>query len=134
MVSPRPAPKRRRVTPYLSTFQATKAAQRYTLVNSFAEGQGGSRSSMPLTSGEIVSSAAGGQSDSLANLISPASAIPDSSSMPPPLFTTSVVMTPNPVTAPLFSSSTPVSIFYSLIGDFHASGKDMPVISPASSQ
>ncbi|MFS7943743.1 hypothetical protein Hanom_Chr06g00503811 [Helianthus anomalus] len=45
--------------------------------------------------------------------------------MPPPLFTTSVVMTPIPVTTPLFSSSTPVSIFYSPIGDFHASGKDM---------
>ncbi|MFS7943744.1 hypothetical protein Hanom_Chr06g00503821 [Helianthus anomalus] len=55
--------------PSLSTFQATKAAQALH-ADSLAEGQDGSGSSMPLTSGEIVYSAAGGQSVSLADLIS----------------------------------------------------------------
>ncbi|KAJ0520241.1 hypothetical protein HanIR_Chr10g0457211 [Helianthus annuus] len=128
MVSPRPAPKKRRITPSLSTFQATKAAQALH-ADYLAESQGGSGSFMPLTSGEIFSSATGGQSVSLADLISQASVIPVSSLMPPPLFTTSVVMTPNPVTTPLLSSSTPVSIFDSPNGDFHASGKDKPVTS-----
>ncbi|KAM0050529.1 hypothetical protein Hdeb2414_s0008g00298591 [Helianthus debilis subsp. tardiflorus] len=59
MVSPRPTPKRHRITRSLSTFQATKAAQALH-ADSLAGSQGGSGSSMPLTSGEIVSSAAGG--------------------------------------------------------------------------
>ncbi|KAM0055321.1 hypothetical protein Hdeb2414_s0006g00204781 [Helianthus debilis subsp. tardiflorus] len=67
IVSPRPVPKRRKLLPSLSTFQATKAAQALH-ADSIAEGQGGSGYSMPLTSGDIVSSAAGGQSVSLADL------------------------------------------------------------------
>ncbi|KAJ0467634.1 hypothetical protein HanIR_Chr14g0687481 [Helianthus annuus] len=128
LVSLRPAPKRRRIMPPLSTFQATKAAQALH-VGSLAEAQVESGSSMPLTSGEIVPSAAGGQSVTLADLISQASAFTTGSSMPPPLFTTSIVMTPSSVTTPLFSSSTPVSIFDSPISDFLVSGKDMPVTS-----
>ncbi|KAJ0549843.1 hypothetical protein HanHA300_Chr07g0238601 [Helianthus annuus] len=49
--------------------------------------------------------------------------------MPPPLFTTSVVMTPSPITTPLFSNSTPAFIFDSPIGDFPMSGKEMPTTS-----
>ncbi|KAJ0796050.1 hypothetical protein HanPI659440_Chr04g0157681 [Helianthus annuus] len=128
MVSPRPVLKRQKIMLYLSTFQATKAAQALH-AGSCTEAQAGSGSSMPLTSRDIVSSAAGGQSVPLADLISQASVVPVSSSMPPPLFTTSVIMTPSPVTTPLFSSSTPVSIFDSLIGDFPVSGKEMPTTS-----
>ncbi|MFS7943740.1 hypothetical protein Hanom_Chr06g00503771 [Helianthus anomalus] len=62
IVSPFPVPKRRKLMPSLSTFQATKAARAL-----HADGSG---SSMPLTSSEIVYSAAGGQSISLADLIS----------------------------------------------------------------
>ncbi|KAJ0902759.1 hypothetical protein HanPSC8_Chr08g0340911 [Helianthus annuus] len=108
LVSPQHAPKRRRMMPPLTPFQPTKTAQ--TLhAGSFAEAQVESGSSMPLTTGEIVPSAAGGQSVPLADLISQASVASVSSSLPLPLFTTSVVMTPSSVTTPLFSSSTPVS-------------------------
>ncbi|MFS7916035.1 hypothetical protein Hanom_Chr02g00172371 [Helianthus anomalus] len=107
VVSPRPAPKR----------------------HSLAEAQVKSGSYMLLTSGEIVTSAAGGHSVSLADLISQASVLPVGSFMPPPLFTTSVVMTPSHVSTPLFSRSTPASTFDSLIGDFPVSGKVMPTTS-----
>ncbi|MFS7944150.1 hypothetical protein Hanom_Chr06g00508691 [Helianthus anomalus] len=63
------APKRLRMMPSLSTFQATKAAQ-LLHADSLAEAQVESGSSMPLTSREIVVSAAGGQSVSLADMIS----------------------------------------------------------------
>ncbi|MFS8034113.1 hypothetical protein Hanom_Chr17g01577401 [Helianthus anomalus] len=116
MVSLRPVPKSRKIMPSFSTFQA----------DSLAEAQVESGSSIPLTYGEIVSSAASGQSVPLADLISQASAVLIGSSMPLPLFTTSVIMTPNPVTMPLFSSSILVSIFDSPIGDFPVFGKEMP--------
>ncbi|KAF5821832.1 hypothetical protein HanRHA438_Chr01g0020011 [Helianthus annuus] len=125
VVSPRPAPKRHRVMPSLSTFQATKIAQ-LLHADALGEAQVEGRSSMPLSSGEITTSAVGGQSVSLADLISQASVLSVSSSMPPPLFTASVVITPSPVSMPLFSSSTPASIFDSPIGDFPVSEKEMP--------
>ncbi|MFS7897804.1 hypothetical protein Hanom_Chr02g00172431 [Helianthus anomalus] len=112
VVSSRPAPKMRRVMPSLSIFQATKTAQ---LLHVDPEAQVKSGSFMLLTFGEIVTSAAGGHSVSLADLISQTSVLPVGTSMPPPLFTASVVMTPSQVSTPLFSSSTPASIFDSLI-------------------
>ncbi|MFS7960188.1 hypothetical protein Hanom_Chr08g00700251 [Helianthus anomalus] len=128
VVSPRPVPKRRKIMPSLSTFQANKGAQPLH-ADSLSEAQVESGSSMPLTSEEIVTSSAGGQSVPLADLISQASAFPIGSSMPLPLFTTFVIMMPNPVTTSLFSSSTPVSVFDSPIGDFPVSGKEMPTTS-----
>ncbi|KAF5804791.1 hypothetical protein HanRHA438_Chr05g0211161 [Helianthus annuus] len=130
LVSPTHAPKRRRMMPPLTTFQGTKAAQALMLV-SLVEAQVESGSSMPLTSGEIVPSAAGGQSIPLEDLISQVSVVSVRSSLPPPLFTTAVVMTPGSVTTPLFSSSTPVSMFDSSVGDFFVSGKEMPTTSAA---
>ncbi|MFS7944146.1 hypothetical protein Hanom_Chr06g00508641 [Helianthus anomalus] len=151
IVSPRPAPKRLSM---MSSFPLSKLRRLfncYTLVSgcvslyrawsfvcfltvgfdadSLVEAQVESGSSMPLTSREIVASTVGGQSVSLADLISQASVLPVGSSMPPSLFTTSVVMTPSPVTTPLFSSSAPASIFHSLIGDFPVSRKEMPTTS-----
>ncbi|MFS7929956.1 hypothetical protein Hanom_Chr04g00338481 [Helianthus anomalus] len=114
--------------PSLSTFQATKATQ-LLHADSLAEAEVESGSSMPLTSGNIVTSAAGGQSIPLADLKSQASAFPVGSSMLPLLFTTSVVMTPSSVTTPLFSSSTPTSILDSPMGDVPVSGKEMPTTS-----
>ncbi|MFS7954605.1 hypothetical protein Hanom_Chr07g00632501 [Helianthus anomalus] len=83
VVSPRPAPKWCRTIPSLSTFQATKTAQLlHTVTLAGAQVEGGS--SIPLTSGEISTSAIGGQSMPLVELISQASMHPGSSSMLPP--------------------------------------------------
>ncbi|KAF5809720.1 hypothetical protein HanRHA438_Chr04g0170831 [Helianthus annuus] len=130
LVSPKQAPKRRRMMPPLTAFQAIKAAHALP-VGSFAEAQVGGGSSMPLSSVEIVPSAAGGQSLPLADLISQASAVAVSPSLPPSLFTTAMVVTPSSVTTPLFSSSTPVSLFDSPVGVFSASEKEMPTTSVA---
>ncbi|MFS7904559.1 hypothetical protein Hanom_Chr01g00037521 [Helianthus anomalus] len=116
--------------PPLTTFQATKAAHALH-AGSFTEAQVEGGSSMPLSSSEIVPFATGGQSAPLVDLISQASVVAVSSSLPPPLFTTVVVVTPNSITTPLFSSSTPVSLFDSPIGIFSASGKEMPTTSVA---
>ncbi|KAJ0663112.1 hypothetical protein HanLR1_Chr13g0477651 [Helianthus annuus] len=90
LVSPQHAPKRRKMMPPLTAFQAIKAAHALP-AGSFAEAQVGGGSSMPLSSGEIVPPAAGGQSHPLADLISQASAVTVSSTLPSPLFTTAVV-------------------------------------------
>ncbi|MFS7945194.1 hypothetical protein Hanom_Chr06g00521291 [Helianthus anomalus] len=68
---------------------------------------------------------------SLSDLISQASASTVSSSMLPSVFTTIVVVTPSPVSTPLFSSATPMSLFESPIGVFSASEKEMPTASVA---
>ncbi|KAJ0583556.1 hypothetical protein HanRHA438_Chr05g0209481 [Helianthus annuus] len=51
--------------------------------------------------------------------------------MLPPVYTTAVVVTPNPVSTLLFSSATPMSLFDSPIGVFSASEKEMPTASVA---
>ncbi|MFS7986705.1 hypothetical protein Hanom_Chr11g01013431 [Helianthus anomalus] len=48
-----------------------------------------------------------------------------------PLFTTAVVVTPSSVTTPLFSNSTPVSLFDSPVGVFSTSEKEIPTTSVA---
>ncbi|KAF5808891.1 hypothetical protein HanXRQr2_Chr04g0150691 [Helianthus annuus] len=128
IVSPRPAPKRRRTITFLSTFQTTKTAQ-LLHTDTIAEAQVEGGSSLPLTSGEIATSAIGGQSVSLAELISQASVLPVCSLMPPPLFTAFVMIITNPVSTPLFSSSTPTSMFDSPMGDFPVSGREIPTTS-----
>ncbi|MFS7961149.1 hypothetical protein Hanom_Chr08g00711411 [Helianthus anomalus] len=130
LVSPKHAPKRRRMMPPLTAFQAIKGAHALP-AGSFSETQVGGGSSMPLSSGEIVSSAAGGQSLPLADLISRASVVAVSSSLPSPLFTSAVVATPSSVTTLLFSSSSPVSLFHSPVGICSASEKEMPTTSVA---
>ncbi|MFS7986759.1 hypothetical protein Hanom_Chr11g01014071 [Helianthus anomalus] len=89
--------------PPLTTFQAIQAT--HALPTGIAEAQVEGLSSTPLTSVDVVSSAAGGPS--LADLISQRSAAAVSSSMPPPVFMTSVVVTPSPVATPLSSSANP---------------------------
>ncbi|KAJ0497085.1 hypothetical protein HanHA89_Chr13g0507491 [Helianthus annuus] len=101
LVSPQHAPKRRKMMPPLTAFQAIKAAHALP-AGSFAEAQVGGGSSMPLSSGEIVPPAASGQSHPLADLISQASAVTVSSTLPSPLFTTAVVVTPSSVTTSLW--------------------------------
>ncbi|MFS7920496.1 hypothetical protein Hanom_Chr03g00225571 [Helianthus anomalus] len=91
LVSPQRALKKRRMMPPLTAFQAIKVAHALP-AGSFVEAQVKGVSSMPLSSGEIVSSAAGGQSLPLADLISRASAIVVNSSLPSPLFTAAVEM------------------------------------------
>ncbi|MFS8004617.1 hypothetical protein Hanom_Chr13g01227921 [Helianthus anomalus] len=86
-------------------------------------------SSVPLTTGDVMSSAAGGSS--LSDLISQASVVVVSSSILPPVFTTTVVVTPSPVSTPLFSIATPMSLFDSPIGVFSASEIEMPTASVA---
>ncbi|MFS7921711.1 hypothetical protein Hanom_Chr03g00240121 [Helianthus anomalus] len=130
LVSPQHAPKWRRMMPPLTAFQATKAT--HTLhAGSFVEAQVEGGSSMSLSSSQFVPSAAGGQSVPLADLISQASVVAVSYSLPPPLFTIVVVMIPSSVTTPLFPSSTPVYLFDSLVGDFFVSRKEMPTTSTA---
>ncbi|MFS7945187.1 hypothetical protein Hanom_Chr06g00521211 [Helianthus anomalus] len=46
--------------------------------------------------------------------------------MLPLVFTTTVFVTPSPVSTPLFSSATPMSLFDSPIGVFSVSKKEMP--------
>ncbi|MFS7997094.1 hypothetical protein Hanom_Chr12g01137691 [Helianthus anomalus] len=114
--------------PPLTSFQAIKAAHALP-AGSFAEAQVEGVSSMPLTSRDVVSCAAGEQSLPLADLISQASVIAISSSLPLPLFTTSVVMTPGTVTTPLFSSAKSLSLFDYPVGYFFVYRKEMPTTS-----
>ncbi|KAJ0616184.1 hypothetical protein HanIR_Chr02g0087751 [Helianthus annuus] len=120
--------KKHRIMPPLTSFQAIKAVHALP-TGSFAEAQVEGVSSMPLTYGDVVSSAAGGPS--LSDLISQASDVTISSSMLPPVFTTAVVVTPSPVSTPLFSSATPVSLFESPVGVSAASEKEVPTTSVA---
>ncbi|KAJ0704038.1 hypothetical protein HanPI659440_Chr14g0558201 [Helianthus annuus] len=84
---------------------------------------------MPLTSVDVVSSVAGGPS--LSDLISQASVAAVSSSMPPPVFTTAVAVTTSPVSTPLLSGVTPISLFDFPIGVSAASEKEVPATSIA---
>ncbi|KAJ0699443.1 hypothetical protein HanRHA438_Chr10g0440291 [Helianthus annuus] len=128
LVSPPRAQKKRRIMPHLTSFQAIKAAHALP-AGSFAEAQVKGVSSMPLISGDVVSSAAGGPS--LSDLISQASVVAVSSSMLPPVFTTAVVVTHSPISTPLFSSAAPVSLFDYSVGVFSVSGKEVPTTSVA---
>ncbi|KAJ0801987.1 hypothetical protein HanPI659440_Chr03g0124151 [Helianthus annuus] len=89
LVSPPRVQKKRRILPPLTSFQAIQAAH-VLPTGFFAEAQVKRVSSMPLTSGDVVSFAAGGPS--LSDLISQASAAAVSSSMLPPVFTTAVAV------------------------------------------
>ncbi|MFS7975375.1 hypothetical protein Hanom_Chr10g00879851 [Helianthus anomalus] len=128
VVSPPRAQKKRRILPPLTSFPAIKAAHALP-AGSFAEAQVEGVSSVRLTTGDVMFSAAGGPS--LSDLISQASVAVVSSSMLPPMFTTVVVVKPSPVSTPLFSSATPMSLFDSPIGIFSASEKEMPTASVA---
>ncbi|KAJ0636146.1 hypothetical protein HanOQP8_Chr17g0658621 [Helianthus annuus] len=81
LVSPQPVPKKRMMMPPLSAFKQSRLLTPCLLVSdficqrSFAEVQVGGGSSMPLSSVEIVPSAAGGQIAPLADLISHASVV-----------------------------------------------------------
>ncbi|MFS7939049.1 hypothetical protein Hanom_Chr05g00447051 [Helianthus anomalus] len=93
----------------------------YAPTSSFVKAQGEGVSFVPLTTGDVVSFAA--CVPSISDLISQASVVAVSSSMLPPMFTTVV----SPVSTPLFSSSTPMSLFDSHIGVFSSSEKEMPI-------
>ncbi|MFS7918733.1 hypothetical protein Hanom_Chr03g00204571 [Helianthus anomalus] len=63
---------------------------------------------MPLTSVDVVPSTA--SEPSLSELISQASVVAVSSSMPPPVFTTDVAVTTSPVSTPQSSSVIPICL------------------------
>ncbi|MFS7935020.1 hypothetical protein Hanom_Chr05g00398471 [Helianthus anomalus] len=128
VVSPPRAQKKHMILPSLNSFQAIEATHALP-AGSFAEAQVEGVSSVPLTTGDAMSSAAGGPS--LSDLISQASVAAVSSSMLPPVFTTTVVVTPSPVSTQLFSSATPMSLFDSPIGVFSTSEREMPTASVA---
>ncbi|MFS7889768.1 hypothetical protein Hanom_Chr00s000005g01610941 [Helianthus anomalus] len=126
VVSPPLAQKKRRILPPLTSFQAIKASHALS-AGSLAEARVEGVPSVPLTTGDVVYSAASGPS--LSDLISHASVAAVGSSMPPPVFTMVVVLTPSPVSTPLSSSATPMCLFDSPIGVFSASEKEMPTAS-----
>ncbi|MFS7918114.1 hypothetical protein Hanom_Chr03g00197061 [Helianthus anomalus] len=116
LVSPPRVQKKCRIMTPLTSFQAIKVA--HTLPACEPKlGVGPLVQLFPLR-------LAGGPS--LSDLISQANTVVVSSSMLPLVFTTVVVETPNSVTTPLFSSSTPVSLFDSPVGVFSASEKEIP--------
>ncbi|MFS8007772.1 hypothetical protein Hanom_Chr14g01264971 [Helianthus anomalus] len=88
VASPPRAQKKHTILPLLTSFQAIKAAHAIP-VGSFTKAQVKGVSSVPLTTRDVVYSTAGGSS--LPDLISQARDVVVSSSMLPPVFTSTVV-------------------------------------------
>ncbi|KAJ0833689.1 hypothetical protein HanRHA438_Chr16g0735451 [Helianthus annuus] len=109
LASPTHVSKKRKSCPALTAFEAIQAA--YVMpIGSTTGVQVEGVSSAPLISVEVTPSARG--EPSLSTLISQASATAAVSfPMPPPMPTTAVVVTTSPVSTPLPSSVTPISLF-----------------------